>query len=160
MKKLILTTLILIGLTSGADASKKDFERVIQKLDKSTTACYNSVMVKDEYDNYSFKAVDMFDACEGIFNNLGEALVFLLDTNNAQVIADCTDITGKPSTCSIMMTQVALKFYGYAMIMKLELDGYGVADMDMTGWDEDYTKRFQVIMKSPIFQMFGKKGLI
>jgi hypothetical protein len=159
MKKLILTTLILIGLTSGADASKKDFERVIQKLDKSTTACYNSVMVKDEYDNYSFKAVDMFDACEGIFHNFSETWMFLLDTNNAQVIADCTELQ-KASTCSIMMTQVALKLYSYVIIMKTQLDGYGASDMDMTGWDKDYTKRLQVIMNSPIFQMFGSKGLI
>ena len=157
MKKIILTMAILIGFTSVADAgkftsgsdtgTKKDFERILQEIDKLATNCHNTVIAKDEYDDIKLNSAEMIDGCAPLYWKATEAFSFLLDTNNADVLADCSNTT-KASTCSIMVTQVFLKLYVY--FFSLEQLKLNLADVDLSTMTVEHYEKLDAILQSPL----------
>jgi hypothetical protein len=160
MKKLLLTTAILIGLTSVTNAGifKDDVESILKDLDKTSTKCYNTIMNKDEHDNYTFKGTDIFDSCEPLYDSFSKMWLYFLDTDNAEELAGCTQgfLSQEWSTCSIMSSQVSVKILSYVSIMQVELKDYTIADWDMTGWNDDYTKRLELLLDTPLMKIIDQ----
>ena len=85
MKKIILTMAFLIGFTSVADAgkftfgsdtgTKKEFEGILQEIDKMATNCHNTIIAKDEYDDIKLNSAEMIDACAPLYWKATEAFL-------------------------------------------------------------------------------------
>tara|TARA_B100000686_G_scaffold339931_1_gene414819 strand:- start:702 stop:1088 length:387 start_codon:yes stop_codon:yes gene_type:complete len=115
-------------------------------------------MNKDEHDNYTFKGTDIFDSCEPLYDSFSKMWLYFLDTDNAEELAGCTQgfLSQEWSTCSIMSSQVSVKILSYVSIMQVELKDYTIADWDMTGWNDDYTKRLELLLDTPLMKIIDQ----